>query len=549
MIRSVDLRQKEKQILDKVLGPTVYDRRIRPGSGNLTSINDKSSTSVTVNIYLRSINDIDDYKMEFSVQVTFREQWNDERLRFDNFEGCSFKYLTLTDPRKVWMPDTFFRNEKQGHFHSILVNNVYVRVFPNGDVLYSIRISLTLGCPMNLKLYPMDRQTCSIRMASYGYTTDDILYLWKDTDPVQIAQNLSLPRFSIENYASSYCNVKTNTGEYSCLSVDLIFKRQFSYYLITIYVPGSMLVIVSWVSFWLDPHAVPARVALGVTTLLTMSTQTGSINSALPPVAYTKAIDVWQGVCVTFVFSALLEYALVNYALRADRSYLMRKAALRRRMSDMTLDDDDDCGFLFGDSEAQGSSSGPSSASSAREEHNPAVSASSLLAMASTSSNNHVTHRRSYIHQQPTNLLLVTLQTRHFEGFSNICSRYGKIIDYLSNRFGGRKFRSLTHSTICFQNPMGGAESLLPSSTVTLLTSKWRKADVNGEAGANGNGNTNGTNGVNGANGVKSLDHQTPKKKKFPMEKAKRIDVISRFFFPIVFALFNMVYWSTYLLQ
>ena len=84
------------------------------------------------------------------------------------------------------------------------------------------------------------------------------------------------------------------SGEYSCLSVDLVFKRQFSYYMITIYVPGCMLVIVSWVSFWLDPHAVPARVALGVTTLLTMSTQTASINNSLPPVAYTKAIDVWQ---------------------------------------------------------------------------------------------------------------------------------------------------------------------------------------------------------------------------------------------------------------
>lgn len=42
-----------------------------------------------VNIYLRSINDIDDYKMEFSVQVTFREQWNDERLKFDDFQGDS----------------------------------------------------------------------------------------------------------------------------------------------------------------------------------------------------------------------------------------------------------------------------------------------------------------------------------------------------------------------------------------------------------------------------------------------------------------------------
>lgn len=49
--------------------------------------------------------------------------------------------------------------------------------------------------------------------------------------------------------------------------------RQFSYYLVQIYGPSTLLVIVSWVSFWLDRTAVPARVTLGVTTLLTITTQ------------------------------------------------------------------------------------------------------------------------------------------------------------------------------------------------------------------------------------------------------------------------------------
>ena len=44
------------------------------------------------------------------------------------------------------MPDTFFRNEKEAKFHDIIQPNLYVRVFPNGDVLYSIRV----GCQENI---------------------------------------------------------------------------------------------------------------------------------------------------------------------------------------------------------------------------------------------------------------------------------------------------------------------------------------------------------------------------------------------------------------
>ncbi|XP_040583578.1 glutamate-gated chloride channel isoform X1 [Lepeophtheirus salmonis] len=330
----IDYRLKEKQILDHVLGPLRYDKRIRPpGSSNLTG---PSPTVVSINTYLRAIDRIDDYKMEYSVQLTFRENWMDSRLMFNDLNG-KIKYLTLTDAEKVWMPDTFFQNEKLGHFHNIIVPNVYVRIFPTGSVLYSIRISLTLACPMDLKLYPLDRQVCEMRIASYGWTTDDLIYRWKSKDPVQFVQDLNLPRFKLESFSTSYCNSKTNTGEYSCLKINLVFKREFSYYLLTIYVPSCMLVIISWVSFWLDSKSVPARVALGVTTLLTMSTQTAGVNRSLPPVAYTKAIDVWSGACVIFVFSALLEFAFVNYASRHDR----RKGRKSRSAMNYNMDDDE----------------------------------------------------------------------------------------------------------------------------------------------------------------------------------------------------------------
>ena len=125
----------------------------------------------------------------------------------------------------------------------------------------------------------------------------------------------------------------SHTGQYSCLRVDLKFKREFSYYMIQIYIPCCMLVIVSWVSFWLDPNAIPARVSLGVTTLLTMATQISAINASLPPVSYTKAIDVWTGCCLTFVFAALLEFALVNYASQREALQKTRQKAIQKHQA------------------------------------------------------------------------------------------------------------------------------------------------------------------------------------------------------------------------
>uniref|UniRef100_A0A0K0D9C6 Neur_chan_LBD domain-containing protein n=1 Tax=Angiostrongylus cantonensis TaxID=6313 RepID=A0A0K0D9C6_ANGCA len=129
---------------------------------------------VSVNMLIRSISKIDNVNMEYSVQLTFRESWMDERLKYGEKNDDHPDFLILTTGKQIWMPDSFFQNEKHAYKHMIDKPNVLIRVHKDGTILYSVRISMVLSCPMHLQFYPMDVQQCYIDLASYAYTTKDI---------------------------------------------------------------------------------------------------------------------------------------------------------------------------------------------------------------------------------------------------------------------------------------------------------------------------------------------------------------------------------------
>lgn len=89
-------------------------------------------------------------------------------------------------------------------------------------------------------------------------------------------------------------------------------KRRIGFFIIETYIPSCIIVALSWISFWIPPESVPARVALGITTALTMVTISGSARAGLPRVSYVKAIDWYLLICLLFVFGAMLEYTIVS---------------------------------------------------------------------------------------------------------------------------------------------------------------------------------------------------------------------------------------------
>ena len=55
-------------------------------------------------------------------------------------------------------------------------------------------------------------------------------------------------------------------GAFPCLEIQFVLRRDIGFFLIQVYIPTILIVILSWVAFWINIDAIPARVSLGLLT-------------------------------------------------------------------------------------------------------------------------------------------------------------------------------------------------------------------------------------------------------------------------------------------
>lgn len=118
----------------------------------------------------------------------FRQYWRDTRLKFQGpMKSLSLSikvsiFLAMTRNfcesnsipikqmlERIWRPDTYFFNGKHSHIHTITVPNKLLRLTQDGDILYSMRLTIKASCPMELRNFPMDRQSCPLILGSCEY--------------------------------------------------------------------------------------------------------------------------------------------------------------------------------------------------------------------------------------------------------------------------------------------------------------------------------------------------------------------------------------------
>uniref|UniRef100_A0A670Y948 Gamma-aminobutyric acid type A receptor subunit alpha4 n=1 Tax=Pseudonaja textilis TaxID=8673 RepID=A0A670Y948_PSETE len=322
------LRKEEKlwpenftRILDRLLDG--YDNRLRPGFGGPV-------TEVKTDIYVTSFGPVSDVEMEYTMDVFFRQTWVDKRLKYDGpIEILRLNNLMVN---KVWTPDTFFRNGKKSVSHNMTAPNKLFRIMRNGTILYTMRLTISAECPMRLVDFPMDGHACPLKFGSYAYPKSEMIYTWTKgpKNSVEVPEeSSSLVQYDLLGHTASTDTIKSITGEYVVMTVHFHLRRKMGYFMIQTYIPCIMTVILSQVSFWINKESVPARTVFGITTVLTMTTLSISARHSLPKVSYATAMDWFIAVCFAFVFSALIEFAAVNYFTNIQIEKAKRKGEIQ----------------------------------------------------------------------------------------------------------------------------------------------------------------------------------------------------------------------------
>lgn len=111
------------------------------------------------------------------------------------------------------------------------------------------------------------------------------------------------------------------------LLVSFHLQRHMGNFLIQVYGPCVLLVVLSWVSFWLNREATADRVslgalnfakpdkknplyvtpAIGITTVLTMTFLGLEARTDLPKVPYPTALDFFVFLSFTFIFATIIQ--------------------------------------------------------------------------------------------------------------------------------------------------------------------------------------------------------------------------------------------------
>jgi len=276
---------------------------------------------------IEEISNINDKAQSMVISMYFAVAWEEPRMVIN--ESAVEWRDARTGPtdevnespetlRYIWYPELEIYGLETFGRQSVLKEMSGVRIMKNKTINYELGVRITISCRMNFDDYPLDAHTCQFQVGSY-YDTKDMVTCTA-AFIYDLKRQRSLQHFlTIEDLPEQFHTVVIPSGNYSACGFQVRLQRKQMQYVIQVYLPSCMFVIVSWVSFMVKPEVVPGRMAMLVTLFLVLINIFNSVREQAPISSRLNAVDLYLVVCIFFVFTALLEYAVILLMLKKRR--------------------------------------------------------------------------------------------------------------------------------------------------------------------------------------------------------------------------------------
>ncbi len=258
---------------------------------------------VEIRIFLIDIDTVDTVAQSFTANLAFIVRWHDPELAH---EGTSSVSVPLDE---IWSPTVQLINQQR------LVSTLPMRaeVFPDGSVVYRQRIWGNFSQPLDLHAFPFDSQILKITVANLGFGEREMNLIPSASSG--LSSKLTIPDWEIKawNFVTTDHAFEDGNSHFKGVEFSLEVTRGQDYFKYKVILPLVLIVMMSWMVFWIDPSLAGSQISVSVTAMLTVIAYRFALAGMLPRLAFLTTLDYFIIVSNLMVFLVMLEVIYTAY--------------------------------------------------------------------------------------------------------------------------------------------------------------------------------------------------------------------------------------------
>lgn len=277
--------------------------------------------NIEVKIRLLDIEQIDNVSQSFVANLALVLRWHDQELAHDGQDSIS------KDLNDIWHPRIQILNQQR------LVQTFpqTVEIHPDGEVVYRQRVWGSFSQPLELRKFPFDTQRLKFTLVDVSSGSREVVL--KPSPKAGISESLTIPDWSVRQWKFETENLQfdNESTPRSGVVFSLEVERDTNYFIFKAIMPLILIVMMSWLVYWIDPSLVASQISVAVTAMLTMIAYRFALAGMIPRLPFLTSLDHFVLASTLMVFLSMIEVVYTAHLSTHDQLEKARMIDRRAR--------------------------------------------------------------------------------------------------------------------------------------------------------------------------------------------------------------------------